>query len=418
MRTPTLLCACTLAILVGTGLATTNSTYVILTTTNIIQDSVELTNFVAHRESQGFDVQVVSNAAWGAGTGDAAANAIRGWLQQNYTNENGTPVIDYVLLVGNPHTSQGDVPMKLCHPATNYQYATDFFYAELTCHWNLDGDSKWGEWQADFNPTNDYPTAYDVYVGRIPYYGVISDLDAILQKLVSYENASRPNLSWRGNALLPIDNYEMDMNPEEIGEWAKEDVLIPHGWAYHRAYDRDRGFGLETIPCVASNVVRVWTNSSPGAVFWFSHGTPTTTYGQIIDLVHVPSLDNSHPVFTFQGSCDNAKPTAANNLAYSILKNGGVNTIGNTDEATYIKWTPPWSQPQHTPGYVFGYASNLVARGWCAARSLQEWKSDNPPSVSPYPAAAWRDTLGFNIYGCPAASPYVSGGFTGPTWSF
>jgi hypothetical protein len=425
MRGSTLLCACSLAVFAGAGFAATNSTYVILTTTNVIQDSTQLTNFVAHKESQGFDVQIVSNTVWGAGTGDAAANAIRGWLQQNYTNENGTHIIDYVLLIGNPHPSQGAVPMKLCHPVGTYEYPTDFFYAELTCDWNLGGDTnKWGEWAYDFNLTNDCPTATEVYVGRIPYYGVMSDLDAILQKIISYENASRANLSWRGNALLPIDKTEINMNSEDIGEWAKEDAMIPQGWAYHRVYDRNRGSGPDTMPCVADNVVAVWTNSLPGAVFWFSHGSPTSTGPggaeppQVIDLNHVSSLDDSHPVFTFQGCCWNAKPTVTNNLAYSILRHGGVSTIGDTEVATYIEWTLPWKQPEHTPGYVFGYASNLVARGWCAARSLQEWKSDNPPTGSPFPAGAWRDALGFNVYGCPAASPYVSGGSGGPIWSF
>ena len=74
--------------------------------------------------------------------------------------------------------------LLLSHP----RVPTDFYYAELTSNdWDKDGDGRIGEYDDDFsgNP----PRAAEVAVGRIPYYGSITDLDHILLKIIDYENA-------------------------------------------------------------------------------------------------------------------------------------------------------------------------------------------------------------------------------------
>ena len=169
--------------------------YVIITTESIKSASGSLADFVASKEARGFTVQVVTEGTWGGSTGDTAAENIRLWLQANYIGLS----IRYVLLIGNPNPTTGDVPMKMCYPQNadpNYpDCPTDFYYAELTSNWNSDGDGMYGEFDDDFsgNP----PRAAEVAVGRIPYYGSIADLDHILLKIIDYETTPDSDISWR-----------------------------------------------------------------------------------------------------------------------------------------------------------------------------------------------------------------------------
>lgn len=399
--------------------------YVILTTTNIVSASTQLTNFVASKEGRGFDVSVVANTSTNEGgwcgdtpgaTGDTASEFLRQWLQLNYTNDSSEQVIDYVLLIGNPHPDSGDVPMKRTYPyktgSTVYSYPTDYYYADLTADWNSTPDAYYGKWPEDFD-TNDYPIATEVYVGRIPFYGNVEDLDSILAKIIAYESSSTTNAAWRGKALLAMDQNGISMNTAALGEWIKEDALTPMGCNWHRVYDQQYALP-ETTPCIASNVVSVWTNSSFGVVFWFCHGESTDTDGQVIDVVHVPSLDDSHPVLTFQGSCETAWPETTNNLAYSLLRNGSVSAVGCTRAATFTAASPQ-SQPSLVPGIEFGYASNIVFSCCDVGRALQNYKA----SVLPENAEAWRNYVGFNVYGCPAVGLYTTSttSFAGPKWA-
>ena len=124
--------------------------YAIITTSAISSASTKLAAFVAFRESKGLRVRVVTETQWGGGTGDAAANRIRDWLKNNYLALG----LRYVLLIGDPTPSNGSVPMKLLWPRHNepsYQDGpSDYFYADLTGNWDLDGDGYYGEYPDDF----------------------------------------------------------------------------------------------------------------------------------------------------------------------------------------------------------------------------------------------------------------------------
>lgn len=139
--------------------------YVIITTSAIQSASTELADFVTSKEARGFTVQVVTEGTWGGGTGNTAAENIRFWLQNNYNALD----IEYVLLIGNPNPSSGDVPMKMCYPQdydTYYEECpTDFYFAELTSNWDSDGDSRYGEYYNDFigNPPRGAKLLLDVF---------------------------------------------------------------------------------------------------------------------------------------------------------------------------------------------------------------------------------------------------------------
>lgn len=130
--------------------------YVIVTTSTIVANSAKLSAFVTHKTSLGHSVLVVTESDYGGLTGPApngTAEKIRQWLINNYV-----PLgIEYVLLIGDPDPddpaqasdSVGDVPMKMCWPNVRYymyrESPTDYFYADLTGNWDLDGDGWYGE---------------------------------------------------------------------------------------------------------------------------------------------------------------------------------------------------------------------------------------------------------------------------------
>lgn len=141
--------------------------YVIITTNDIRDNSTKLTDFVNHKIALGHTVQVVTEDDYGTLAGqppDGRAENIRAWLAGNYIPMG----IKYVLLIGDPDPDDpslpladdpvGDLPMKMCWPKrTYYKYRespTDYFYANLTGNWDLDGDTFFGENTDIANPTS------------------------------------------------------------------------------------------------------------------------------------------------------------------------------------------------------------------------------------------------------------------------
>ncbi len=289
--------------------------YVILTTNAIRSGSAQLDNFIQTKEARGFTVRVITDNIWGGGKGDSAAENIRNWLKNNYVSLN----IEYVLLIGNPHPDTGDVPMKMLWPRSRYydehrDSPSDYYYADLTGNWDLDRDGKYGEWEDDFG-AGGVDRNYEVMVGRIPYYGNMTDLDSILAKIVSYQNESDQN--WRKNVLLPMEQSDDATPGYHLGEAIKNDIIAPKGWSYHRIYHDT--FGLTPAPetlsdcplpppwlascnCGCDKITSAWNSDDFGAVFWWTHGGSTDAYS-VMDASHAETLDNAHPGFVFQCSC-------------------------------------------------------------------------------------------------------------------
>ena len=63
--------------------STPTATFVIITTSAIVAGSDVLDDYVAMKERLGWAGYVATEADWGGGTGDAAAEHIRAWLQAN-----------------------------------------------------------------------------------------------------------------------------------------------------------------------------------------------------------------------------------------------------------------------------------------------------------------------------------------------
>ena len=357
--------------------------YCIITTSAIQGASSKLASFVSHKESQSFNVQVVTEPAWGGGVGDTAANNIRAWLSSNYVTND----ILYVLLIGNPHPGNGDVPMKMCisdHP-------TDYFYAELTANWDRDSDGIYGEEGANATQGNEVEKYFEVYTGRIPYYGSISDLDHILQKTIDYENAA--DTQWRRNTLIPMVPLDDSTPLYQLGEQIKSDHLEPKGISSVRIYDKN--YGVIPPPEYLRSArypATEWSQGKYGLLVWGTHGWSQGASG-IISTSDVPGLNDSYPGATWQGSCSNSEPEVSQNLAYSILKKGGIATIG----ATRLSWY--WVGESN-----FQNSSSIGGLGYQFAKRISERQSVGQALYNTKEAMSlWlQNYYVFNIYGDPS----------------
>jgi len=334
-----------------TAAAASGTTYLVLTTDEILRASLNLGAFADAKVAAGFKVELATGTTslvrqagawvcqipssctggWGGGTGDAAAENLRTYLKANYVSHN----VEYALLVGNPNPTTGDVPMKMMWPRyTEVDYRespTDFYYADLTGNWDLNGNGIYGQETVDEGPGG-IDKYSEISVGRIPFYGVVADLDKILAKSVRYQKET--DISWRANVLASMRTLWEPTPEYYVGEYIKTNLTTPRGWGIYRIYDSLYGTDPEMTPTRLENVLNAWKTQAFGLHVWQTHGWAQGG-SDIFESSYATQLDDLHPSFTFQGSCSTSEPEPADNLSYSLLKNGGIGTIG----ATRVSWS-------------------------------------------------------------------------------
>lgn len=236
----------------------------------------------------------------------------------------------------------------------------------------------------------------DVWVGRIPVYdNNYEDLDHILGKIIRYET-DPGDISWRESILLPMYPLDDTTPAYHYGEEILNNLAIPAGFDYFRIYaDNYASTGGPTPELWPTNMDAVeneWANGY-GVVTWLTHGGPQSA-SQIFESSRISSLNDSKPAFTYQNSCLNAYPEANDNLAYSLLKHGGIATIGSTRISHYNSggWTynPTWSV---LPTFGYAYCRGIIQDGWPAGKALAESRK---------PFGEWKtNVLAYNLYGDP-----------------
>jgi fibronectin type 3 domain-containing protein len=390
----------------GVSAAATGPGYAIITTQAIVNGSTQLQNLINQKTAAGYNVIRVTESTWGGGTGDVAAERIRSWLMQNYLTQN----IQYVLLIGNPNPATGDVPMKQLWPrygASGDQDApTDYYYTDLTAgnDWDINDNGKLGEENLDFGQPGGPDLYPDVCVGRIPYYGVMADLDKILAKSIAY--AGETSRGWRKSVLLPMEPAFPDYPGCQIGEAIKTGYIDPYGWRSVRIYDKystyDQRYvdavlnlnpAVEKANCTPENVQDVWTKNKFGMVIWFTHGSPTSA-SDIFSSSQAASLNDKFPAMTFQISCDNGTPEVTDNLGYALLRNGAVTTISGSRD-TYCGNPELNHNSNAGMGYSWGYYSVNFRMTAGDALNVVRTTQNNP---------SWANIIIFNLYGLPDLS--------------
>ena len=236
----------------------------------------------------------------------------------------------------------------------------------------------------------------NVWVGRIPVYDDDYDqLDHILGKVIQYET-DPGDISWRESILLPMWPLTDTTPAYQYGEEVLNDYAIAAGFDYYRIYKEDYapvgGPTPELWPTSKDNVENEWKNGY-GAVTWWTHGSSTSA-SYIFDSGRAPSLNDSKPAFTYQASCGNADPESSNNLAYALLKNGGIVTVGATRASSGSRgnWTYD-STSSANPNFGYAYNRGIIQDGWPAGKALVEAKKPTT-RVS-------RNELNYNVFGDP-----------------
>ena len=224
-------------------------------------------------------------------------------------------------------------------------------------------------WGSGDKGLNDPDNKAEVKVGRIPVYDDdYEQLDEILRKIIDYET-DPGDISWRKSLLLPMVPMDSITPSWGLGEALKDNVAIPSGFSYYRIYDEDYapsgGPTPEIWPCYYDNTYNEWKNGY-GMVTWHTHGSEIKGT-RVMHIDNISHLDDSKPSFTFQASCLNSIPERNDNLAYSLLKHGGIATVSSTRVSSYtmghyVSFDPKEVGNHHMAyfytGYVIYYALN------------------------------------------------------------
>jgi hypothetical protein len=396
--------------------------YVIITTNSIVASSTKLTDYQNYLTAKGFSVLVITEDDYGSLTGQApngTAEKIRQWLINNYISHS----IQFVLLIGNPDPS-GNIPMKMCWPrrseSSDKESPTDYFYADLTGNWDYDGDIYFGEWPDDAG-AGGVDFANEVYVGRIPVYSGVANLDSVLTKTMSYGNADSGAIAWRESALLPMSYSDAVTDGAYLAEYMKSNYLNPLGYSYWTLYQQgsvcaaaNSIFSSEEELVDGATLSR-WMSNPYGMVWWWGHGSATEAalgyaacgWGTIMNTSGSSSLNNSYPSFVYQCSCNNGYPEASNNLGTALLYNGGIATVCASRVSWYAvtQWSPglKYYCDNASIGYFYGY--ELTSSGKRGAVALYDVKSDMGANhLTWWGGSHWMNLFDFNLYGDPAMS--------------
>ncbi len=420
--------------------------YVIITTNAIESASTKLAEFLSHLQGKGFSPLVITEDEYGGLTGqspDGTAEKIRQWLIGNYLGYG----ITYVLLIGNPDPDDpgsatdavGDVPMKMCWPKRydgSYQESpTDYFYADLTGNWDLDGDGYFGEYcdvglscGTGHGDVNGVDFANEVYVGRIPVYtGGTANLDAVLEKTIAYHGES--DISWRKTALLPMSFSDASTDGAYLSEAMMNNYLTGAGMFDWTLY-------MQGSVCAAANSAfasdqeliddaswQNWRDNDYGMVWWWGHGSQSGAslgytgcgWGGIIDSADTQYLDNTHPAHVYQNSCLNGYPETGSatpafcNLGTALLYNGAITTTSASRVSWYAitSWFTGLKYYCDNASIGYYYGQELVVNRKTAAMALYDVKADMGANLYGYwDGSHWMNLMDFNLYGDPSVSLY------------
>jgi len=370
--------------------------YLIITSESIKSSLSFLQTFISGKEKHGYTVTVATESEWGGGSGDAAANTIRAWLQESYESMG----VEYALFIGHP--SEGPVPMKLTWPDNSDRHKAyiDYFYGDLSGDWDIEKDGKYGVWglgSSGDNTDGGCDLYGEVHVGRIPVYGTTSETDAILQKIHNYAMADPGSISWREKVYLPLGDFEFN-DGATLGNALMSKVFNPAGWPHKPLYGS---------ACSYSSVTSAWNADKYGLMIWQGHGMPTYTQN-VMSTSQSAQLDDTYPAHCYQISCHNGKPEQSDNLGYALLKNAGVSTIASAVQVLYSASMKELGTSGSTRHWAYMYAKKMIEDKLPSGAAYDAARTELPVTFS----TDWLNCVEMNLYGCPAVGIYTNGGST------
>ena len=243
------------------------TSYIIIAPEVLISEVADLVPF---KESQGFLVETVSlEDILSTMSGDDEAEKVRNYLISSYSEN---PMKEFVLLVG----SMATMPMRIAHTDPtdhmSYDVPTDYYYQELTCEWDGDGDGKYGEWEHDMSPANcDYRV--EAWVGRLPWDNP-SDIQNMVDTIIAYETDNSDRMKKAIGAAAIISE---PCDAALFLELAKNTDMMMSGYSSTSLYEQCPSLNPD-FELTRDNFLGQWEALEPGFVAWFSHGDSYGSY--------------------------------------------------------------------------------------------------------------------------------------------
>jgi len=326
--------------------------------------------YVRHKESRGLTVHVVTEDEFRGGVGVEAAANIRNWLKRNYKPKK----LLYALFLGNPHPRQGDTPMKKVSSdwraikdiiaaghmdeyvkqnpefdAYDGALPTDYYFVDLDGEWDknknglLADDGDYGDGGIDGQ--------VDVYVGRIPYYGVdvkvgnARDVDRMLDRIVRYET-EQGDLSWRHNIFYNGGIFRRDRT-------FYEQAVAYNGAALYRQarHGSSLWYAPEREGHVGAGENAKLVSGKYGFAYFQGHGFATAGGG--MNTREAGKIRDVYPKVYASGACLVAYPENPNNMMYSLLRSSGIGAFGGTRSVTGCTGNK-WVRHEYYARMMFG----------------------------------------------------------------
>ena len=398
--------------------------FVIITKQATRMGSTELSNFVTHKQAEGYDPIVISIEGIDAYySGSERADRMRAFLEDKYSDWG----IEHVLLIGGPDPddntsstdSVGSVPMKMTWPSGDGVGSgpTDHFYGDLSGDWDVDGDGYFASWYDDKTTRTyhydsggmDYTLTYTDFgidfdmecrVGRISSDDV-GVIDPILSRTIHYEDATPSNETDRKRVYLAMSNLDSSTDMSYLGRDIHNDHLTGIGLSVNTLYIPTSPFS-HTIDLESEALIDTWTSRGAGMVIWAAHGSSTgatITYDStsMMNTVDSVGLDFSPRPFVMQASCSNAYPETAGNLAHSLLEDGVMATIAASRTAIYLVGQTNFGSNVYIGDVAYWVAESYAANNR-AGYAIKYYRAEIDATKNWW---GMKNALVFNLYGDP-----------------
>ena len=430
-----------------------------------------LTPFMNVKKADGWDVMLVTEETWNPANakGQAAADALRGWLKDNYLTEG----IGYVLLAGNSDPNYGMVPMKMVWPLRELcdvtqdpvmcdiqNMPTDAYFSDLDGDWDLDNDGLYGEYPDDCGEGG-VDLGPEVIVGRFPVLWDPTILDAYFGLATMYETAT--DLKGRNRVLLPgamlgFNGLSQGMENEDgapaLNAMGGHLAQLDPNLVFTRMFEQEGYFKSKEptdYPLSFEHLVNAFKYGH-GLTIWYGHGYPTYVermiweddsdgnriceYNELAEKMMMDSFETSKfydfgsQTMLWQISCMNAYPELEYNMAAMMLISNAAGTVAATrsalgEYAPNLSWAPdPGLAASETLAY---YWAEQLQKGMPIGEALayvkatipsDGWDEAYPPSES-YPSMmglGYHSKFVYNLYGDPTLVWKYEAGAHDPDW--
>jgi hypothetical protein len=369
------------------------SSYIIVAPEGLIGEVADL---VAFKQSQGFLVETVSlEDILTTMSGDDGAEKVRNYLINSYAENPGK---EFVLLVG----SMATMPMRIAHTDptgdASYDVPTDYYYQELTCEWDWDGDGKYGEWEDDMTPANcDYKA--EAWVGRLPWDNP-SDIEVMVDTIIKFETDESDRMKRAIGASAIISE---PCDAALFLELAKSTDMIISGYSSISLYEECPSLNPD-FELTRYNFLGQWEALEPGFVAWFSHGDSQGSYisyngwDTFIDTHNLPQ--GVAPAIAATSGCTVGDPEVES-LGRVLVREGVVAGFLGSSRVTSEGTNP---LPAYSAQYAMFRNFILKRQGLSAAvaNGMEYYVEHEKPMTNVSGPDFNRNIFEFMIYGDPA----------------